>query len=1145
MDSSGDLYGATPNGGAYGRGTIFELAHGSHTITTLASFDVGGGPYPDAGVIMDSSGNLYGTTYNGGASHVGTVYELANGSQTITALASFNGTNGANPEAGVIMDSSGNLYGTTFYGGASGYGTVFELAKGSQTITRLASFNDINGANPGAVVIMDGSGNLYGTTVFGDPGDGNLFELPHGSGTITSLASFNGTDGKNPLAGVIMDGSGNLYGTTLYGGASDDGTLFELPHGSGTISALASFDGTNGDQPEGGVIMDGSGNLYGTASGGGTWGSGTVFEFTDAIPTMLAVTGEPPSPIALGSSFGMQVSAEYGDDTVDTSYTGPITLTLGEHPAGGTLGGTVVVAASNGVATFTGLTLSVPGDYTIVASASGLTSATTTTVTVDKITPTITWAGPADITYGTALGTAQLDATASVPGQFTYTPPAGTILGAGDGQALTVTFTPTDGTDYTTATATVTINVDQAASQASANPVNLTYGTSLADGQLSGTATWTVGGTVVTVLGSWSFTSALGTVLHVGAGQSESATFTPTDSTDYLTVTITVIINVAQVAPQVSVSPVNLTYGTPLANGQLSFPATWTVGGTVVAVPGSWSYASALGTVLHPGAGQTESAIFTPDGTDYLAVTITVIINVAQAAPVESVNPVNLTYGTPLVDGQLSGTATWVVGGTVIAVPGSWSFTSALGTVLKAGAGQTESVTFTPTDGTDYLSVTITVIINVAQAAPVVSVNPIDLTYGTPLANGQLSGPATWTKGGTVVAVPGSWSFTSALGTVLKAGAGQSESVRFTPSDGTDYLTVTITVIINMAQATPHVSANPVILTYGTPLADSQLAFPVTWTVGGAVDPVLGSWSYTSALGTVLKAGAGQREPVIFTPTDGTDYLTVTITVTINVLKANQTITWAKPAGITYGTPLGATQLDATVSVAGPDPTTGTLAYSLPRGMVLNAGEGQVLTVTAAATANYNAATVSVTINVLKANQSITWAKPADITYGTPLGATQLDATARVAGPDPTTGTLTYSPPPGTVLSGGEGQVLSVTAAATENYNAATASVIINVRPVPTSTSLVLTKQREKRTLEYFMTALVTGPVPGIPPATGVVVFKKNGAIIGTFALSGGVARVDIGRTAPKTGTFSATFLGNGSLAPSNSIVLSYGKKRR
>ena len=160
---------------------------------------------------------LYGTTSRR-RSDDGTVFELAQGSGTITTLASFNGTDGAKPVGRPDHGQQRQLYGTTSHGGASDDGTVFELAKGSGTITTLASFNGTNGDEPGGGLIMDSSGNLYGTTELDDGrrciGDGTVFELAKGSGTITTLASFNGTNGANPRAGLIMDSSGNLYGTT-------------------------------------------------------------------------------------------------------------------------------------------------------------------------------------------------------------------------------------------------------------------------------------------------------------------------------------------------------------------------------------------------------------------------------------------------------------------------------------------------------------------------------------------------------------------------------------------------------------------------------------------------------------------------------------------------------------------------------------------------------------------------------------------------------------------------------------------------------------------------------------------------------------------------------------------------------------------
>jgi len=208
-----------------------RVALSNFVSSNLASFNGATGSGPRAGLIMDAQGNLYGTTDGGGANGHGTVFELAAGSGTITTLASFNGANGAYPEAGLIMDAQGNLYGTTSNGGAfDDNGTVFELAAGSGTITTLASFNGANGHTPRAGLIMDAQGNLYGTTAMapGAPGRGTVFELAAGSGTITTLASFNGANGVNPEAGLILDAQGNLYGTTYFGGAFGQGTVFEL-----------------------------------------------------------------------------------------------------------------------------------------------------------------------------------------------------------------------------------------------------------------------------------------------------------------------------------------------------------------------------------------------------------------------------------------------------------------------------------------------------------------------------------------------------------------------------------------------------------------------------------------------------------------------------------------------------------------------------------------------------------------------------------------------------------------------------------------------------------------------------------------------------------------------------------------------------
>jgi uncharacterized repeat protein (TIGR03803 family) len=207
------------------------VANGSNTITTLASFDLSNGDVADGRLVMDSSGDLFGTTEFGGPSDNGTVFELASGSNTITTLASFDGSNGYGPSGGLVMNSNGDLFGTTGQAFSANTGTVFEVAHGSNTITTLASFDGNNGAEPTGGLVMNSNGDLFGTTTQGGPGgDGTVFKLAQGSNTIATLASFDRSNGDSPNGGLLMDSSGDLFGTTFQGGPHDSGTVFELMH---------------------------------------------------------------------------------------------------------------------------------------------------------------------------------------------------------------------------------------------------------------------------------------------------------------------------------------------------------------------------------------------------------------------------------------------------------------------------------------------------------------------------------------------------------------------------------------------------------------------------------------------------------------------------------------------------------------------------------------------------------------------------------------------------------------------------------------------------------------------------------------------------------------------------------------------------
>jgi uncharacterized repeat protein (TIGR03803 family) len=349
-DSNGNLYSTTPSGGASGFGTVFELVNSSGTYTEKVLYSFSGGAdggSPSGGLVMDAAGNLYGTTLGGGASGLGTVFELvsSSGTYTETVLHSFvGGSDGQVPNGGLVRDASGNLYGVTVNRQASDNGAVFELVNSSGTYTEKVVYNFTGGSNGGPIgpLAIDASGNLYGAAQaspgrFGTPpfvfklvnsagafsekilyafntssipinggllldasgnvygttgGDGafnfgSVFKLVNSSGNYTETNLYNftgGADGGGPNGGLIKDAAGNLYGTNA-------SVAFELVNSSGayTITILHTFlfgctnDGSN---PQAGLLMGPSGQLYGTTAGGGANSSGTVFE-------LVQFTGQP------------------------------------------------------------------------------------------------------------------------------------------------------------------------------------------------------------------------------------------------------------------------------------------------------------------------------------------------------------------------------------------------------------------------------------------------------------------------------------------------------------------------------------------------------------------------------------------------------------------------------------------------------------------------------------------------------------------------------------------------------------------------------------------------------------------------------------------------------------------------------------
>ena len=511
-DASGNLYGTTQGGGSTnsaacnsgscGYGTVFKLTTSGSVFTKTVLYNFCSQAYctdganPAAGVIEDASGNFYGTTVNGGTNLGGTVFRLTPSANGYTESVLYNFcsqgggacTDGVNPQAGLIEDSSGNLYGTTWLGGTGvtlvnggyAYGTVFMLAPSGSGYRYSVLYNFcpttspgfcLDGAAPLGALIEDASGNLYGTTALGGAGThalecngigcGTVFKLsPNSSGYVeTVLHSFcsqgggNCTDGAYPYdASLIEDASGNFYGTTSAGGVNSCdtpgcGTVFKLtPNGNGsyTESVLHSFDYTDGTSPDAGLIEDASGNLYGTTSNGGaglSWrcqgcGSGTVFELspsgsgytetvlynfcsqggeacTDGVMPMAGVIQD-----ASGNLYGTTWEGGNGNDwgTVFKLSPAPPDFSIAASPTSLT-----VVPGQSGTSTIL-ITPQNGFNSSVSFSCSGLPAGTSCSFSPTPITPS-------GATASTTLTlTASISAMNQLPNPFQYTPVAGMAL---------------------------------------------------------------------------------------------------------------------------------------------------------------------------------------------------------------------------------------------------------------------------------------------------------------------------------------------------------------------------------------------------------------------------------------------------------------------------------------------------------------------------------------------------------------------------------------------------------------------------------------------------------------------------------------------------------------------------------------------
>ncbi len=1015
---------------------------------------------------------------------------------------------------------------TSFALGTAGSFVVVASGNPAPTLTE-------SGALPSGVTFTDngnGTGLLAWTASANTPGIYHITFTAHNGIGSDATQSFTLT--VNQTAAITSANTAAFIVGSL-GSFTVAASGFPTPSISrnGALPAGVSFtDNGNGSATLSGTPATASGGSYVfviTAHNG--VGVDATQSFTLTVKQIAVITSPSSSTIAsfiIGSAGTFPVTATGTPTPKLTSSTLPSAITFVDHGDGtGTLSGTPAAGTV--------------GSYPVTITAqngAGPDATQTFILTVNKATPSIAWAAPAAITFGTSLGSAQLNATANVPGSFLYSPNSGTVPNAGS-QNLSVTFTPTDTSDYNTATANVTLTVNKAAASVALGSLAQTYdGTAKAASatttpsglsvtfSYSGTGGTTYGpsATAPTGAGSYSVTAAINDPNYSGSGSG------------------TLFVNKA--APSITWAiPAAITYGTALSAAQLNASAN---------VPGNFVYAPTSGTVLTAG-NQNLSATFTPtDAADYTAATASVPLNVNKASATVALGSLAQTYdaapkpasavttpsglgvtfsyagigGTtygpsasaptgagsysvtatindPNYSGSSSGTLivnkatstiTWpppaaITYGTALSaaqlnatsnVPGSFIYAPPLGTVLTAGS-QNLSATFTPTDAADYTTAAANVSLTVNKAASSLTwATPAAVTYGTALGSTQLNATAN---------VPGNFVYAPPSGTVLSAGS-QNLSVTFTPTDTADYTTATANVTVTINKATSTITwATPAAITYGAALSAAQL---------NATANVPGSFNYAPPLGTVLNAGS-QNLSVTFTPTDATDYTTATGNVSLTVNKASasvvlgsltQTYDGTAKVASAVTTPSG---LGVTFSYSGTSGTTYGPSATAPT------GAGSYSVTASISDPNYSGNS-SGTLTVNKATPSITWAAPAAITVGTALGSTQLNASAN------TPGTFVYAPPSGTVLPVGLQTLLATfTPTDTADYTTTTATVTLTVDQVAAISS-ANSATFTVGTLGSFTVTASGSPVPSLTK-TGTlpagVTFTDNGD--GTATLSG------------------------------------------
>jgi hypothetical protein len=486
--------------------------------------------------------------------------------------------------------------------------------------------------------------------------------------------------------------------TAQQGSASNAITLAvpaSVPTLSLTSSSLAPvygstvvFKGTISSGPTGSLTFYDNGSAIGTAAISGTSASLSTSALLAGSHSISARwAGNSSYAAATSSALALTVSKA----TPVITWKTPASIFYGTALSSTQLNAT---SATPGSFTYSPAAASIPSagvdtlsvTFTPTDSRDYATVSQTVNLTVKTVVPTLTWSSPAAITYGTALSSTQLNATASVPGTFSYSPAAGAVLTAGK-QPLSVTFTPTDAKDYTSATRAVSVNVTQVTPVVTwAAPASISYGTALSSAQLNATAS---------VPGTFTYTPAAGTVLTAGT-QKLTAVFTPTDTTDYASVKSSTTLSVAKVTPVITWNtPASIIYGTPLSSTQLN---------AVANVPGTFAYSQVAGTVMSVGT-QTLRVSFTPtDTTDYAKANGSTTLTVVAGTPALSFSASSIAFGNTSLNTTATQSLTLTSSGTAPVTVNSASVwgagfsvsSSSFPVTLAAGQTLTIPVQFSP-----------------------------------------------------------------------------------------------------------------------------------------------------------------------------------------------------------------------------------------------------------------------------------------------------------------------------------------------------------------------------------------------------------------------------------------------------------------